>query len=200
MFNIIVASSAGLLVLLGYFFPILAGVRDLLLQWAVILAGFALLVGVINLLSVHFKKLRQTKSSGIYSLVLILSFVGALVVFGFSGPNGSWSLLLFNSVQVSIESTLMALLAVVLLYAAIRLFRKGVNRYTILFLITVIVMLLGSAPFYGLGDVPVLSHLREWIAGVPMAGGARGILLGVALGSLTAGLRVLMGFDRPYNG
>jgi len=31
-------------------------------------------------------------------------------------------------------------------------------------------------------------------------GGARGILIGVALGSLLTGLRVLFGFDRPYGG
>jgi len=29
-------------------------------------------------------------------------------------------------------------------------------------------------------------------------GGARGLLLGVALGSITAGLRVLLATDRPY--
>jgi hypothetical protein len=34
---------------------------------------------------------------------------------------------------------------------------------------------------------------------LPVAGG-RGILLGIALGSLVAGLRVLMGADRPYRG
>jgi len=32
------------------------------------------------------------------------------------------------------------------------------------------------------------------------AGGARGILLGVALGTLTTGLRILFGADRPYGG
>ena len=32
------------------------------------------------------------------------------------------------------------------------------------------------------------------------AGGARGILIGVALGTITTGLRILMGFDRPYGG
>jgi hypothetical protein len=34
---------------------------------------------------------------------------------------------------------------------------------------------------------------------LPVAG-ARGILLGVALGSLTTGLRILIGADRPYSG
>jgi hypothetical protein len=34
---------------------------------------------------------------------------------------------------------------------------------------------------------------------LPIAG-ARGILLGIALGSVTTGLRILLGADRPYSG
>jgi len=193
-----IACSAGLVTLLGYFIPPLAGIRDVLLQWAVILAGFALLVGIINLLSAHFRKLSKAKKGGFYSLVLILSFVGSLIVFGVSGPDGSWSLLLFNSVQVSVESTLLALLTVVLAYAAIRLFHKEVTRATVLFMLTFLIVLVSSAPLFGLSNTPLLSELREWLSSVPIVAGARGILIGVALGVLAAGLRILMGVDRPY--
>jgi hypothetical protein len=33
---------------------------------------------------------------------------------------------------------------------------------------------------------------------VPATAGARGLLLGVALGAIATGLRVFLGFDRPY--
>ena len=33
---------------------------------------------------------------------------------------------------------------------------------------------------------------------VPTLAGARGIMLGVALGTIAVGLRVLLGADRPY--
>jgi hypothetical protein len=39
----------------------------------------------------------------------------------------------------------------------------------------------------------------ELVERLPVAGG-RGILIGIALASLTAGLRVLLGADRPYSG
>jgi hypothetical protein len=42
--------------------------------------------------------------------------------------------------------------------------------------------------------------IRPFIAQVLAAAGARGILLGVALGTLTTGLRILFGVDRPYGG
>jgi hypothetical protein len=45
-----------------------------------------------------------------------------------------------------------------------------------------------------------LAELRSWIARVPAAAGARGLILGVALGIVATGLRVLAGVDRPYEG
>jgi hypothetical protein len=52
-----------------------------------------------------------------------------------------------------------------------------------------------------IGDVPIMSDLvRPFVAQVLAAGGARGILIGVALGTLTIGLRILFGADRPYGG
>jgi hypothetical protein len=59
---------------------------------------------------------------------------------------------------------------------------------------------LGSAtlPF---GDVPIVGTLiRPWVTQIWALGGARGILIGVALGTITTGLRVLFGVDRPYGG
>jgi hypothetical protein len=71
---------------------------------------------------------------------------------------------------------------------------------SILFLITAALVILGSAtlPF---GDVPLIgTTVRPWVTQVLALGGARGILIGVALGTLTTGLRVLFGIDRPYGG
>ena len=55
-----VAISAGLIVLLGYFLPGLEFIRSTVLGWASITAGFALLAGVLNLLSVHWAKITRT--------------------------------------------------------------------------------------------------------------------------------------------
>jgi uncharacterized membrane protein len=95
---------------------------------------------------------------------------------------------------------MMGLLAVTLLYAAIRLLRRRTDLMSIVFLISAALILLGTAtlPF---GNVPILGTLvRPWVTQVLAVGGARGILIGVALGTLTTGLRVLFGSDRPYGG
>ena len=59
-------------------------------------------------------------------------------------------------------------------------------------------MVLRPYPFFELPYVG--SHIRPFIVSVFSTSGARGILLGVALGTLLTGLRVLIGADRPYGG
>lgn len=199
--NAVIAIAAGVLVLLGYFIPDLFGsIRALLLQWAIILAAFALLVGIWNLFSVHMHKVSQGKASSVYSSVLIIALILTIIIVGINGPTGFWSLWVFNHIQVPVEISLLAILAVVLVYAGARVLSRRLNGFTILFISTVLIVLLGTAPLYLVGDIPLLSSLRSLIFQVLSVAGARGLLLGVALGTIATGLRILMGVDRPYGG
>lgn len=94
----------------------------------------------------------------------------------------------------------MAILVVTLAYSSMRLLRRRSGLLPILFVSTAFLVLLGMAPIYAFGDLPLLSGIRTWIAEVPAMAGARGILLGVALGTVATGLRILIGADRPYGG
>jgi hypothetical protein len=60
-----IAIVSGVIVLLGYFIdlPGLHDLRLLLVDWAVILAAVALLVGVLNLTSVHWKRFRTSQKA-----------------------------------------------------------------------------------------------------------------------------------------
>ena len=94
----------------------------------------------------------------------------------------------------------MGLLTVSLLYAAIRLLQKRLDVMSVLFILTAALLFLGSAtlPF---GDIPIVGTLlRPWVTQIWALGGARGILIGVSLGALLTGVRVLFGADRPYGG
>jgi hypothetical protein len=199
--NAIIAIISGALVLLGSIIPeVFEAIQSVMIGWAIILAAFALFLGIVNLASVHFNKARSTGSGKIYSIVLLVSLFLTIILVSLSGPTGSISLWLFKTFQVPVEISLLAVLAVVLVYSGARLLTRKPKWYTILFLVTVLIVLLGSAPLFLLGEVAPLATLRNWLAQVPAVAGARGILLGVALGTVATGLRILMGMDRPYGG
>jgi hypothetical protein len=199
--NAIIAVISGLLVLLGYFFPgVFGNIQSVLIGWAIILAAFALLLGIFNLVMVHWKKAGVDGPNRIYSIVLLISLIITIILVSISGPTGSLSLWIFNTFQMPVEISLLAVLAVVLVFAAARLLTRRPKWYTVLFLITVLIVLSGSVPLFFLGEVAPLVALRGWLTQVPAVAGARGLLLGVALGTVATGLRILMGVDRPYGG
>jgi hypothetical protein len=202
-FYAVIAISVGVLVLLGYFVPQLAGFQLLLLDWAVILAGIALLVGTGNLFAVHFSRVRARSKGYLYSLITLVAMLTILIL-GVTGLNSATTFAL-NAIMIPVEISLMALIAVTLVYASIRLLRERTDLKSIIFLITALIVLSGTISLPVLLRVPmigdqILPMVAQIISQVLAAGGARGLLIGIALGALTTGLRILFGADRPYGG
>jgi len=213
--NAVIAISVGLIVLIGYFFEVW-GVTELRLvffQWAVIVGGGAVLVGVGNLFSVHLQKIRERKQGYLYSFVLLffLLLTAILIYFplllqNLAGDASSQSnivnMIILDGIVIPVEVSLMAVLAITLIVAAIRMLRTRADLPAILFLVTAFLVLAGIGLRSFLGQVPLLSDLArsQIVTNILALGGARGILIGVALGTLTTGLRILLGIDRPYGG
>ena len=200
VFTAAFAIAAGVIVLLGYFFQVeqLELLRLRLIDWAIIIAAMAVLVGIDNLAAVQLEKIRSKQKGSIYGVVMLLS-LGITFAFGLLlGPNNPFVNLAVNAVIVPVEASLMAILAVTLIYASIRLFRRRVDVMTILFLLSAVLFLLAIMP------TPFGALPGNWIitqfGGMLSRGGARGLLLGISLGTLLTGLRVLFGIDRPYGG
>ncbi len=194
------AIASGLIVLLGYFYPIepLLQLRFLLTNWAMIIAAMAVLIGIYNLVAVHMEKIRARQKNAAYGGVLVLSLI---ITFAFGlvfGPDDVWMRTAMDAVIVPVEASLMAILTVTLIYASIRLFRRRVDVMSVLFLIAAIFFLIAIMPT-PLGPIPGDQILLQFI-GMFSRGGARGLLLGIALGTLLTGLRIIFGVDRPYGG
>jgi hypothetical protein len=198
------AIAVGIIILLGYFvpLPILQDVRSVLLGWGVTIVGFATLVGIINLVLVHLRKLAPLPGTkrDIYSLFLLISFVVTLIFGLWLSPAEKNFQHVVTSIQMPIETSLVAVLSVSLTYGGFRLLQRRRTMQSIIFLASAILfLLLNSGVLSILETIPVLNGLMGFLNQVPLAG-ARGILLGIALGSLLTGLRVLVGADRPYSG
>ncbi|HWQ47187.1 MAG TPA: hypothetical protein VN376_09980 [Longilinea sp.] len=198
----ITAIGVGVIILIGYFLPLpfLSDLRVTLLGWAVILAGVATLVAILNLVMTHIRKLQSQSKGGIYSIVLLIAFVITLAAGLVLGPTNPQIQNVVTHIQVPVEASLMGVLAVSLAYACLRLLQRRKGIVGIIFLISVVVFLIVASGFLSISqDIPILKTMLAALQQLPLAGG-RGILLGISLGGITTGLRVLLGADRPYTG
>lgn len=197
---VLVAAIAGLTVLADFFVtqPVLDLAGRVLLQWAVIVAAFAMITGLINIFLVHFSRVFRRERGWGYSIVVILA-MWTVLVFGFldpAGPHGAVVSWLFRYVQYPLQATIMALLAFFALSAGYRAFRKRSPEATIMLVSASLVLLGYAAAVSDLGGP--IGAIRDWILSVPAMAGVRGILIGVALGAVATALRLLTGMDRPY--
>ena len=188
-----VAVGVGLTVLVDLFAQSQASL--FLVLWASIVAAFALLLGVVNLLRVHISKIKNLARGWVYSVILVIAFAVTLML-GWAGPDSVGAQTVFEYVLRPLEATFFALLALFMISAAYRAFRIKDFETLLLFIFAVIV-LLGQVPI-GFQIWPDFPLVKEWVLRVPAMAGIRGILLGVALGTIATGLRVLLGADRPY--
>ena len=200
VFTAAVAMASGLIVLLGYFYPLdaLTQIRIMLTDWAVIIAAMAVLVGIANLIMVHMDKIRKREKNSIYGALLVLSLIATFGLGLVFGPENQIVRLAVDAVIVPVEASLMAILAVTLVYASIRLFRRRTDVMTVIFLLVAVLFLIAVMPT-PIGPLPG-SDLIVYSLSMFSRGGARGLLIGIALGTLLTGIRVLFGIDRPYGG
>ena len=203
----VIAIVVGIIVLAGYFIPSMDNLRLVLLRTGLVLAAVALLVGIINLATVHIKKMGKESENSGYSLILLISMLVTLVIgiidmvqtYLVGRPNFQITNWIFTNIQLPIETSLLAVTTISLIYAAAGILRKRMDMFTISFFFVVLLVLLGSFSIPPT-TIPFLQVIRDWILRVPALGGARGLLLGIALGTITTGIRILMGTDRPYGG
>jgi hypothetical protein len=201
-FSILITLLTGLVVLLGYFLDLepLGELRFRFLQWAVLLAAVALILGVFNLLRVHWGRLRESTSKALYSIALFGGFVLAVLIAGLLGVQHSLTRAVVDYIIVPIEASLFVVILVTLIYALTRLLQNRFSVFSIVFLLTVVFSLLGSIPLLGV-EIPFLhggDSILAFVQRVMGTAGVRGLLIGVALGSVVTGIRVLFGLDRPY--
>lgn len=197
----VTAMAVGFLVLADFFFDnfYLNVLGVTLINWVVIIAAFALILGFLNVLAFHLRKIIQRQEGWPYSIALLV-VAGTVLFAGLTSVQGYRAPLVravFDYVQTPLQASIFSLLAFYMASAGYRAFRAR-NFETLLLVAACLVVLVGQAPLapYVWEQLPAL---KDWVLGVPSTAGARGILIGVALGSLATGVRVLVGLDRPYS-
>jgi hypothetical protein len=202
-----IAIGVGVITLLGYFvnWPVVIIMRLQFVAWASMLAAVAVCIGALNLAQVHLKKMMTGAPGWFYSAFLVLTLIFTVGV-GIAAPLAGWghgptntaNAFIFHNVQSAIGTALAGLLFFFLVFAGYRLLRRRPSIMLVTFIVVAVITLIGLAPLpAGFPDFG-LRDLRIWLAQVPAVAGARGLLLGVALGVIATGLRILLAVDRPY--
>ncbi len=188
--------------------PNLSGLGQGIIQLTAVVGAVAVIIGVLNLLSVHFGKLSSSPGAAVYSGITLLTFAVVLVLHfleargilklnvaaAAASGEPAITLTLVDVLQVVIESALSGLLFFFLVYAAYRMMRRRVTIWSAIFLATLVIVLIGNV----LPSGSILFSLREWILRVPVGAGTRGLLIGIAIGTIIVGVRVLVGQDRLF--
>ena len=193
---ITLAILCGIVTLVDFFVsqPLIDSIGAMLVEGVTILAAFALLLGLLVLLTTHARRLKRGSLPGL-SLVLIIALLGTLAV-GVALPGSTTLAWLFDYVYYPLQSTMAALLAFFAVSAVYRAFKlRSVHAWILL--VTSLFLFLTQLPFSA-SLSPYLSMARDWLMNVPVTAGMRGILLGTALGTIATALRILLAVDHPY--
>ena len=196
---VLVAAAAALFILAALILgEPLAGWLEIVLNWAVIVASAALLVAIATLILTHLRNIVRGKRGFIFSIILIstflVSFIGALVF----GVDNSAYLRWVAAIQLPLETSLLGLAALVMTAAALQIFRsRGWSLLTLTFGISALVFLVISLGLLQALNIPVLTTVINYLQRLPMIG-ARGLLIGIGIGALLMGLRVMLGLERPW--
>ena len=198
-----IAIAVGVLVMVAVFgsIPLVDAVGVYLIDTAVIIAAFAFFLGLLNVVRVHGRKIREGGANSLYSFVLLVALLLVLALglpplgdqpSGPAQPAVQW---MFQNIQLPVQAALSALLVFLMVTAGYRLTSHR-NLESVVVLVVAVLVLLGQV---AAGLVPALVDVKDWILDVPTLAGVRGILLGVALGAVLTGLRLLLGVERPYS-
>jgi hypothetical protein len=188
----------GFIVLFSYLVAPLIGFRMILIEIAIIVAGAALLLGFVRLMNLHWQRFQRQKN--FYSLIALLTgliVLAALVVERTVKPDLGASQFVLKAVLLPVQTSLGALLAIFLAAAALRMAQRRRGWGTLWFLLSAIVVLITQIPASP-GAWEALQPVRDVFNALAL-GGLRGLLLGVALGTMAVAFRVLFAIDRPQS-
>jgi hypothetical protein len=179
----------------------------LLVEWAAALAALALVVGLLSVAITHFMRIVRRQADWGYSVVLLVSMIVVIVSGTIIGFTANGYILfpqlidppvldLFNAIYQPLAAAFLALLAFFSLSAALRAVQRRTADALVITLVGLVVLLAAGLP--QVESLPYLGDGMRWVNDYLVLAGARGLLLGSALGALVAGVRVLLGFDQPY--
>jgi hypothetical protein len=189
--------------LLAYFFkiPSLSSLQTEIQNWGIVISAFALVVSSANLLMLHTTRLagsagskeRRLNSAALVTCLLLMVVLGIM-----RGRNTPEFLFVYNNMFLPLGVTFYAMNLFYMASASYRAFRAR-SVEGAFFLVAGVVVMLGNAPIME-SLTNAFVGTSGWIMQVPNLAATRGIMIGSAIGTVTVGMRIILGIDRSYLG
>lgn len=191
----------GILMIIQFFIPhpVSLEFSSVIYKWVIVLMAFALVLAIGNLIRHHGQKIRKKKQDWPYSAVTLFGMTTMAIIGLIWGvdPESLYQRIYLN-IMAPLGGTMFALLAYYMASAAYRAFRARSLEATLL-LVSAFIVMIGFMPF-GQYIHTRFPAFAEWIMQVPNMASQRGILLGVAFGSIATALKIILGIERSWLG
>lgn len=171
-----------------------APATNLLYGWAVVLAAVVLLLGAINLLWVHIKRIQHGYAGWWQSLLLVVAMAGVLIA-GLVNPSGDRSPLVEWTFDALLAPGYAALFALLAFFTAVAIYQQIAvrSRSAPWVLIGLLAATLAQMPAARALLPPGFSDAAVWFADVPLTATLRGALIGVAIAMVVVAVRFVTG-------
>jgi hypothetical protein len=182
--------------------PLVETIANEIEQWCLVIAAFAILLGIANLFRLNLLTIVRQRPDWQYKIIMLSAFlltaISGLIVFIVQGDISGKNIFtfIFMNAYLPLGSTMYALLAFYIASAAFRAFRAK-NIEATLMLSAAILVMLGRVPI-GMALSNLFPQLANWIMTVPNAAGQRGIIMGATIGVIAVGLKTILGIERSY--
>jgi hypothetical protein len=216
---LVITFVAGCVFVIQYFIPHppFDAFEQVFTDWFAIVQAFAIWLGALSLLKFSALKIQRRQRDWFMSVIIIVGFV-VMVAYGaydgFAGmkadptysfrDNGTHFDWLYRNIYTPLSSTMFALLAFFVASASYRAFRAR-NVQATLLLVAGIFVMIGRVPvgdelslLIGLPEGFQSSDLATWVMNFPNAAGHRAIMIGIALGTVSTSLRIILGIERSH--
>jgi uncharacterized membrane protein YidH (DUF202 family) len=195
-----IASVIIAVILLDYFLTLPAGIGNLitsLQQWVIILAGFSLILGVLNLIRLHIPRIqdeKRTMEDRLMSVWLIVAMLITIVVGVGFGTGSTSYIFIIHNVLGRLAIAGWSIMGFYYVAAIFRTLRATSLEGAIVAIAAFLVITRNTPLITGL--IPWWEKPGSWVMDVPSVAGMRGMIIGVGVGVLATGIRQLLQIER----
>lgn len=191
LLSLVVTIAVAIVVLMDVLLdvPSVNALGGVFVMYAVIVASFALILGVLHLLRVHTRRVQQRANGWLYSALLLITVVFFTVVGLIEGPTQGVTQWSVTYILLPLQSAFFSLLAFFLISVLYRSARIR-SWESLLLVVTAVLVVIGGTPL-GATLSPAIEAAKEWVVQGIATAGARGIVLGVAVGTVITAFRFI---------